>query len=145
MKKALILFCLTVLLSVSIFSINWQWIQEGNEFLLLGISGKSVELGFRLRSSWLPLKMYTNNNYFLFFVDTNNVLRIYKLRPSSGSCVLNSRLDYKLDPVWQRPLRINLYSEVADNEIAISFEDRKTRVFSFNVESNIIEKVGEHY
>lgn len=145
MKKALILLCLSIILSVSLFSISWQWIQEGKEFLLLGISGKSVELGFRIRDSWRPVKMYTNNNYFLFFVDANNFLRIYKLRPSSGSCVLNSRLDYKLDPVWGRPLRINRYSEVEDNEIAISFEDEKTRVFSFNVENDTIENVREHY
>lgn len=145
MKKFLLMAILLVMISTSIFSISWKWIQEGNEFLLLGISGKSVELGFRIRDSWLPVKFYTNNNYFLFFVDANEILRIYQLRPSSGSCVLKSRLDYTFNPEWGRPLRINPYADETVDEIAIRFEDEKTRVFSYNIQENIIKMVREHY
>ena len=145
MKRYILVMVLMVLICSSMFSISWKWIQEGNEFLLLGISGKSVELGFRIRDSWLPVKFYTNNNYFLFFVDANEVLRIYQLRPSSGSCILKSRLDYTFNPEWGRPLRIDKYSDVSENEIGIIFEDDKTRVFSYDVEKSVIEMVREHY
>src|SRR6056297_429880 len=145
MKRIMIVTILVVLISTSVFSLSWKWIQEGNEFLLLGISGKSIELGFRLKNAWLPVQFYTNNNHFLFFVDVNEVLRIYQLRPASGSCVLKSRLDYTFEPEWGRPLRRNPGAEETDDEIGIRFEDEKTRVFSFNVEKNIIEMVREHY
>src|SRR6056297_660610 len=145
MKKFLVMMMLLVMISTSVFSLSWKWIQEGNEFLLLGISGKSVELGFRIRDAWLPVKFHTNNNYFLFFVDANEILRIYQLRPSSGSCVLNSRLDYTFDSEWGRPLRINPYEDESVDEIAIRFEDEKTRVFSYDTDENIIQMVREHY
>ncbi len=145
MKKVVLFVLLALLISTSMFSLSWKWIQEGDEFLLLGVSGKSVELGFALKNAWLPVKFYTNNNYFLFFVDANDYLRIYQLRPSSGSCVLKSRLDFPLQSEWGRPLRIDPYADETDDEIAIRFEDEKTRVFSYNVEANIIEMVREHY
>lgn len=145
MKKVVLFVSLALLISTSMFSLSWKWIQEGDEFLLLGVSGKSVELGFALKNAWLPVKFYTNNNYFLFFVDSNDYLRIYQLRPSSGSCVLKSRLDFLLQSEWGRPLRIDPYADETDDEIAIRFEDEKTRVFSYNVEANIIEMVREHY
>jgi hypothetical protein len=54
-------------------------------------------------------------------------------------------LDYTFNPEWGRPLRINPYADETVDEIAIRFEDEKTRVFSYNIQENIIEMVREHY
>src|SRR6056297_378537 len=110
MKKLLfILFIFMIVCSLG-FSINWKWELHGKEFLLLSPNGKSYELGYRLRSKWLPVKLYTNNNDFLFFVSDDHFLRAFELR-ASGSLVCNNHYKTELNPDWGRIRGINPYAD----------------------------------
>jgi len=144
MKKTLFIIFILILVFSSAFSINWKWELHGKEFLLLSPNGKSYELGYRIRSQWLPVKLYTNNNDFLFFVGDDYVLRAFELR-ASGSLICNNHYKLELDTEWGRIRGINPYADKSTNEIGIRFYGGKTRVFAVDKENGVINKVREEY
>jgi ribosomal 50S subunit-recycling heat shock protein len=144
MKKVLLVFLLCVLAISSAFSLNWRWTQRGSEFLLLSPSG-DVELGFRIKKAFMPVKFYTNNNSYLYFIDANNVLRAYKLRARAGSAIMSSLISVDLNDDWGRFITKNSKNVKSENEIGLKFEDEKTRIFSVNSQTNQFEMIRESY
>ena len=143
MKKSVVLILLFLCLINSLFALNWKWSQEGDEFLLLGSNG-GVELGFRIKRAFMPIKLYTNNSSYLFFVDANDYLRAYKLR-YAGSAILNSLISIPLEEEWGNCIKMNLEDKSRTNEITLFFRDEKKRVFSINPEKNQFEMIEESY
>ena len=143
MKNSVIAVLVFISMFNSLFALNWEWKQEGKEFLLLSPTG-GISLGFKIKKAFMPIKFYTNNNSYLFFVDANDFLRAYKIR-NSGSVVMNSLISMPLEKEWGKCIKISINERLKENEIILFFNDEKKRLFSINSKNNQFEMIEESY
>ncbi|HOO32494.1 MAG TPA: hypothetical protein PK466_04820 [Thermotogota bacterium] len=144
MKKFILTVLILLCVISAVFSIDWRWKQQGNEFLLLSPSG-DVELGFKIKKAFMPIKLYMNNNRYLYFVDAEDFLRAYKLRPKSGSAIMDSLISIELNEEWGEVVSKNSKNVKNENEIGLKFSDGKTRIFAIDTKSNQFELIRESY